>query len=161
MHLPQSKSVPGPSLKVNNVGSLRKQPMYLNYFVVKSQYVLQVLIIRAEVCYRRQPWFLGVKTQGIGIKSTKPGHSFVGRQPGVIEGNPSVNAETESKLSVVGIQMYQVTNAPSCQAFIQPFICIDDYLHSIVLDLTVTNVGHPSEESNQVQHVIAQLTQVR
>ena len=128
--------------------------MYHNYFVVKSQYVLQVLIIRAEVCYRRQHWFLRVKTQGIGIKSAQPEHGFVGRQPGVIEGNPSVDAEMESKLSVVGIQMYQVANAPSCKAFIQPFICFDNYLHSIALDLPIKNTGRPSEESNQVQHVI-------
>jgi hypothetical protein len=104
--------------------------MYLNCVVVKSQYVLQVLIVRAEICDRirwRQPWFLGVKTQGIGIKSAKPGHGFVGGQPRVIKGNLSIDAETELKLSAVGIQMYQVSDAPPCKAFVQPFIRSSQY----------------------------------
>ena len=154
MHL-WSRSTPGPSLKVDNVGSSPEQPMYINCLVIKFQYILQVLVIRAEVCCRRQPWFLRVKTQGIGIKSAKPRHGFVGGQPGVIEGNLSVDTETKSKLSAAGIQMDQVADVPPRKGFIQPFIHFHDHLHSIALDLLVKNAGCPSEESYQVQHVIA------
>ena len=155
MHLLQSKSTPGPSLKVNNVGSSPEQPIYINCLVVKFQYVLQVLVVRAEVGCRRLPWFLGVKTQGIRIKLAKPRHGFVGGQPWVIERNLSVDTETKSKLSAAGIQVDQVADVPPRKGFVQPFIHFRDHLHSIALDLLVENAGCPSEESYQVQHVIA------
>ena len=146
--------MPGASLEVKNVGSSPEQPMYINCLVVKSQYVLQVLVVRAEVCCSRQPWFLGVKTQGIRIKSAKPRHGFVGGRPGVIERNLLVNTEMGSKLTVAGIQMDQVADVPPSKGFIQPFIRICDHPHSIALDLLIKNTGCPLEESYQVQHVI-------